>query len=85
MQGGGMSSSALLQRIIHGTRGNWRAFIAGDMPPVAAARSCVFCRSCQADTAHDRFDDSGLGWYAQIWRCRRCGQQDFKIWPIGFW
>jgi hypothetical protein len=36
-----------------------------------------------AGTPHDAFDDSGYGWYAQMWRCRVCGQESFKIWPVG--
>ena len=41
-----------------------------------------FCRDCGEDTAHEGFDEFGAGWYAQICRCRRCGRQGMKVWPL---
>src|ERR1700756_5015041 len=31
-----------------------------------------FCPDCDKDTAHQGSDELGLGWYAQIFRCRQC-------------
>lgn len=44
-----------------------------------------FCRDCGEDTAHEGFDECGAGWYAQISRCRRCGRQGMKVWPLAWW
>ena len=44
-----------------------------------------FCRDCEEDTAHDEFDEFGPGWYAQICRCRRCGREGMRIWPLACW
>ena len=44
-----------------------------------------FCRDCGEDTAHEGFDEVGAGWYAQICRCRRCGHQGMKVWPLAWW
>ena len=41
-----------------------------------------FCRDCDDDTPHDGFDEFGVGWYAQIYRCRYCGGQGMRIWPL---
>ena len=41
-----------------------------------------FCRDCDGDTPHDGFDEFGVGWYAQIHRCRYCGGQGMRIWPL---
>lgn len=44
-----------------------------------------FCRDCGEDTPHDGFDEFGAGWYAQISRCRCCGEQGMKVWPLAWW
>jgi hypothetical protein len=44
-----------------------------------------FCRDCGEDTTHEGFDEFGLGWYAQICSCRRCGRQGIQIWPLPCW
>jgi hypothetical protein len=44
-----------------------------------------FCLDCGEDTAHEGFDEFGAGWYAQICRCRRCGRQGMKVWPLSWW
>jgi hypothetical protein len=44
-----------------------------------------FCRDCGEDTAHEGYDEFGAGWYAQICRCRRCGRQGMKVWPLAWW
>jgi len=41
-----------------------------------------FCPDCGNDTAHERFDELGLGWYAQISHCRQCGRQGMKVWSL---
>src|SRR5271165_788887 len=41
-----------------------------------------FCHVCEENTVHEEFDEFGPGWYAQICRCRRCGQQGMRIWPL---
>ena len=84
MHGAGMAS-LLLHRIILGARGNWRAFLHGATPPDPPVRVLVFCRSCEAETPHDGFDDNGFGWYAQMSRCRRCGRESVEVWPVGLW
>jgi hypothetical protein len=55
--------------------------LSGDRPE----RFRRFCRDCGEDTAHDGFDEVGAGWYAQICRCRRCGRQGMKVWPLAWW
>ena len=45
-------------------------------------RLCRFCRDCDNDTPHESFDEFGIGWYAQIYRCRYCGGQGMRIWPL---
>ncbi len=77
--------STLLRRIVLGTRGDWLAFLAGNTPPEPPERISLFCESCRADTPHNAFDDSGFGWYAQMRRCRRCGRESLKVWPVGYW
>ena len=37
-----------------------------------------FCRDCGEDTLHDGFDEFGVGWYAQICRCRYCGGEGMR-------
>ncbi len=44
-----------------------------------------YCRDCEQDTAHEQFDELGLGWYAQICRCRRCGREGMSVWPLACW
>ena len=44
-----------------------------------------YCRDCGEDTAHEEFDEFGPGWYAQICRCRRCGREGMRIWPLVCW
>ena len=41
-----------------------------------------FCPDCKEDTAHERFDELGLGWCAQISHCRQCGRQGIRVWPL---
>lgn len=57
----------------------WRSEIA---PGDYAERLCRFCRDCGEDTPHEGFDEFGVGWYAQIFRCRYCGGQGMRIWPL---
>jgi|SRR6516164_4259961 hypothetical protein len=57
----------------------WRSEI---RPGEYAERLCRFCQDCGEDTLHDAFDEFGVGWYAQIYRCRCCGGQGMKIWPL---
>jgi hypothetical protein len=44
-----------------------------------------FCHDCEEDTPHEGFDEFGPGWYAQICRCRRCGKEGIRIWPLACW
>ena len=44
-----------------------------------------FCADCEGDTPHEGFDELGPGWYAQISRCRHCGRQRMRVWPLGCW
>ena len=44
-----------------------------------------FCPDCEAETAHEECDEFGPGWYAQICRCRRCGRDGMRIWPLACW
>ena len=44
-----------------------------------------FCRDCGEDTLHDGFDEFGVGWYAQICRCRYCGGEGMRVWPLAWW
>ena len=44
-----------------------------------------FCRDCGEATPHEGFDEFGAGWYAQICRCRYCGGQGLKVWPLAWW
>jgi hypothetical protein len=44
-----------------------------------------FCRDCGEETPHEGFDEFGAGWYAQICRCRYCGEQGMKVWPLAWW
>ena len=44
-----------------------------------------FCRDCREYTAHEGFDELGVGWYAQICCCLRCGEQGMSVWPLALW
>ena len=44
-----------------------------------------FCRDCGKDTPHEGFDEFGAGWYAQLFRCRYCGDQGMRVWPLAWW
>jgi len=44
-----------------------------------------FCRECGEETPHEGFDEYGAGWYAQICRCRHCGEQGMRVWPLAWW
>jgi hypothetical protein len=44
-----------------------------------------FCRDCRADTPHEGSDEFGVGWYAQICRCRQCGLEGMRVWPLACW
>lgn len=57
------------------------ATLSGDQP----GRFRRFCRDCGEDTAHEGFDEFGAGWYAQICRCRHCGRQRLRVWPLAWW
>jgi len=41
-----------------------------------------FCADCRADTAHEGFDELGVGWYAQISHCQQCGRQRMRVWSL---
>jgi hypothetical protein len=41
-----------------------------------------FCHDCGDDTSHDGYDELGIGWYAQISRCRSCGRQGMRVWSL---
>jgi len=41
-----------------------------------------FCPDCREDTAHEGFDELGVGWYAQISHCQRCGRQGMRVWSL---
>lgn len=45
-------------------------------------RFSPFCPDCGEHTAHDRFDELGVGWYAQIFHCQRCGRQRIRVWSL---
>jgi|SRR6516165_3521573 hypothetical protein len=57
----------------------WRSEILFDDQPERFRR---FCPDCREDTAHEGFDEFGAGWYAQICRCRHCGRQGMRLWPL---
>jgi hypothetical protein len=44
-----------------------------------------YCRDCERETSHEEFDEFGLGWYALICRCRRCGRESMSVWPLASW
>src|SRR5260221_14165639 len=74
--------STTLRRLVFGLRGYWLSFLARDGPP-PPERTERFCERCGADTPHDSHDDTGYGWYAQMWRCRHCGRETVRVWPVG--
>lgn len=41
-----------------------------------------FCPECREDTAHEGSDELGVGWYAQISNCQRCGRQGMRVWSL---
>ena len=45
-----------------------------------AERFTEHSQHCREQTAHEGVGEVGLGWYAQIRRCRRCGHHSAKIW-----
>jgi hypothetical protein len=45
-------------------------------------RLCRFCRDCGEETLHESHDEFGVGWYAQIYRCKYCGEGGMRIWPL---
>jgi hypothetical protein len=45
-----------------------------------AERFDQYCQDCREETPHEGAGEVGLGWYAQICRCRRCGRHSVKIW-----
>jgi hypothetical protein len=57
----------------------WRGEI---LPGRQTERFQRFCRDCGEDTPQDGSDEFGLGWYAQIYRCRYCGGQSMRIWLV---
>src|SRR5258707_10909983 len=62
---------------------NRLSFLTRDGPP-PPERTERFCDRCGADAPHDTSDDTGYGWYAQMWRCRDCGRETVRVWPVGF-
>jgi hypothetical protein len=54
--------------VLFGTQGNLLSFLARTKPPDPPARTRLVCERYGAKTPHDAFDDSGYGWYAQMWR-----------------
>jgi predicted YcjX-like family ATPase len=45
-----------------------------------AERFVQYCAACREETSHEGVGEVGLGWFAQICRCRRCGRHSAKIW-----
>lgn len=43
-----------------------------------------FCRECGENTLHEGFDELGVGWYAQMSRCQRCGREGMRVWPLAW-
>lgn len=41
-----------------------------------------FRRDCGDDTPHEGYDELGIGWYAQMSRCRHCGRQGMRVWSL---
>jgi hypothetical protein len=76
--------SLALRGIAFGTWGNWLSFLGRAVPPAPPERTQRFCERCGGDTPHDSYDDTGYGWYAQMWRCRHCGGESVKVWPFGY-
>jgi len=76
----------LLRRLADEAREIWDSLIAAELPRnPPAERVRRFCDDCEKETPHEAFDELGLGWYAQIWRCRHCGRQAIRVWAFGAW
>ena len=91
-QRGGRSSGLHLRRwqgLIAGLEARWTtSYLAwrSEIPSeVYTERVPRFCRDCDDDTPHEGFDELGIGWYAQIYRCRYCGGQSMRVWPLAQW
>jgi len=64
----------------------WASVTAGEMMRAAPPeRVRKFCEDCELESPHDASDELGIGWYAQIWRCRHCGRQSIRVWAFGAW
>jgi hypothetical protein len=87
--------SSLLRRLVAEASGMWATVaseaagmwdaVAGEMPRFPPERSRRMCEDCGAETPHQVCDEMGLGWYAQIWHCRRCGRRTIRVWAFGGW
>jgi len=60
----------------------WRGEISLSDQPERFSR---FCRNCGEETPHHGFDEFGAGWYAQICRCRYCGEEGMRVWPLAWY
>jgi hypothetical protein len=76
--------SLALRRMAFGAWGNRLSFLTRGRRLNPPQRSSRRCEGCDAETPHDGYDDAGYGWYAQMWRCRQCGRESMKVWPIVF-
>ena len=74
------------QRVVAALEEWWtRSYLAwrSEIPEARhAERFHRFCRDCGEDTPHEGFDEYGVGWYAQIYRCQFCGEKGMRIWPL---
>ena len=85
----GGNGSSWWQRVF-AANGDWSSVL--DLATRGEARSSDrteqvrhYCRDCEQDTTHEEFDEFGLGWYALISRCRRCGRESMSVWPLASW
>jgi hypothetical protein len=83
------NESSWWQRVF-AANGDWSSVL--DLASRGEARSgdraeqlCHYCRDCEQDTSHEEFDEFGLGWYALICQCRRCGRESISVWPVASW